>query len=319
MAKRRLTDRTLDLDTLEVLERIAETGSLSRAADDLGVTQQAVSARVRVAEGAVGQALVSRSSSGSVLTETGRFLLGLAAPVLQASRRLESSVAALRQPGGGLVVAASQTIAELLVPDWLMTFQQHVPESTVRLVAGNSATVTDLVRTGAADVGFVEAPTVPSGLSSSVVAEDELVVVVAPGHPWAAAASITAAELAAAPLLTREAGSGTRQTLEAWLQQEGLAPATPAAVLETTGIIRANARAGIAPAVMSTRVVGADLAAGTLVRVPLAGPPIVRPLRAIWSSEAGSTTAEFLAVARGSVSRAVPDWRPGTGRPGTSR
>ncbi|MFX5684454.1 LysR family transcriptional regulator, partial [Acinetobacter baumannii] len=58
MATRRLTDRHLDLDTLEVLERVAHTGSLSRAAESLGITQQAVSARVRVAERLVGQPLV---------------------------------------------------------------------------------------------------------------------------------------------------------------------------------------------------------------------------------------------------------------------
>lgn len=294
---RQLTDRLLDLDTLEVLERIAEAGSLSRAAEVLGVTQQAVSARLRVAERAVGRLLVRRSPSGSVMTETGRVLLGLAGPVLDASRRLEVGVSALLQPNGSLVVAASQTIAELLLPSWLLEFQRRKPDVVVRLVAGNSAAATDLVRSGAADLAFIEAPTAAPELSSSVITEDELVVVAAPTHPWAGAARISVEQLADTPLLLREEGSGTRATVEARLQEAGLTLVPPAAVLETTGIVRANARAGIAPAVLSLRTVDADLASGALVRVSLSGPPLVRSLRAIWAGQLSPAASNLLAVA----------------------
>ncbi|WP_144762211.1 LysR family transcriptional regulator [Curtobacterium sp. 9128] len=298
MATRRLTDRTLDLDTLEVLERIAEAGSLSRAADTLGVTQQAVSARLAVAERALGQPLVSRSATGSTMTETGRLLLSLAGPVLDASRRLEAALVALQRPVGTLVVAASQTIAELLLPGWLLRFPEREPDVTVRLIAGNSAAVTDLVRSGTAHVGFVETPMDLVGLSWSVVAEDELVVVVAPDHAWSRVTDISADELAATPLLLREAGSGTRATLEEWLRRTGATLATPAAVLETTGIVRANACAGIAPAVMSICTVHADLASGALVRVALDGPPLHRPLRAIWTGDLQGHAATLVDVAR---------------------
>lgn len=298
MATRRLTDRTLDLDTLDVLERIAETGSLSRAADTLGITQQAVSARLRGAERAVGQPLVRRTTAGSAMTDTGRLLLGLAEPVLEAARRLEAGLSALQQHTGSVVVAASQTIAELLLPEWLLEFRARVPETTVRLVAGNSTTVTGLVRSGGAHLGFVETPSAPVGLSSCVITEDELVVVVGPAHPWAGSASIGPEELATTALLMREVGSGTRATVEEWLGVAGLTAAEPAAVLETTGIIRASARAGIAPAVMSRRTVEADLAAGTLARVPVDGPPLVRALRAVWSARPEPSTSVFLEIAR---------------------
>jgi DNA-binding transcriptional LysR family regulator len=293
---RRLTDRTLDLDTLEVLARVAETGSLTRAAEALRVTQQAVSARLRAAEQAIGQPLAHRTASGSVLTDAGRVVLGLAVPVLEASRRLEAGVAALREPVGSLVVAASQTIAELLLPGWLLAHRDTAPDVSVRLIAGNSATVTEMVRSGAADLGFTETPAEMPDLSSLVVTEDELVVVVAPHHRWARTPSITADDLAATPLLLREEGSGTRATVEAWAVGSGLRLSSPAAVLQTTGIIGANARAGIAPAVMSLRTVDADLAAGALVRVPLLGPPLTRPLRAIWSRPLRPAVATFLEI-----------------------
>ncbi|CAN3703088.1 putative HTH-type transcriptional regulator [Microbacterium sp. MM2322] len=297
VALRRLTDRTLDLDTLDVLARVAETGSLSAAAGALGVTQQAVSARIRVAERMVGHLLVHRSTTGSVLTETGRLVVGLAGPVLDASRHLEAGVAALRTPTGSLVVAASQTIAELLLPGWLLEFRRREPDVRVRLIAGNSAAVTDLVQSGGANLGFTETPVTAAGVSAQVIADDELAVVVAPEHPWARSTGITAEVLAATALLLREEGSGTRATLAAWLREAGLSMSVPAAVLETTSIIRANAQAGIAPAVMSLRTVAADINDGSLVRVPLAGPPLARPLRAIWSGEPQPAGSAFLRVA----------------------
>ncbi|EEQ80762.1 hypothetical protein STAWA0001_0328, partial [Staphylococcus warneri L37603] len=150
------------------------------------------------------------------------------------------------------------------------------------------------------DVGFTETPAAPIGLSSLVVDEDELVVVVAPHHPWASASAITSDDLAETPLLLREEGSGTRSTVEAWLDDAGLTLVPPAAVLETTGIIRANARAGIAPAVMSLRTVDTDLEDGALVRALLLGPPLIRPLRAIWSGRPGPAVTAFLDTARSS-------------------
>nr|WP_217271162.1 LysR family transcriptional regulator [Frigoribacterium sp. VKM Ac-2836] len=293
-----MTDRTLDLDTLEVLERVAETGSISRAASALGVTQQAVSGRVRAAERAVGQPLVRRSTEGSAMTDTGRLLLDLGRPVLEASRRFEEGVAALGDAPDSIVVAASQTIAELFAPSWLREFRRRAPDSSVRLLADNSAAVIALVRSGDADVGFVETPSAPSGLSSTVITEDELVVVVAPDHPWATRPSISAEDLADAALLLREPGSGTRATVEAWLERSGLALGTPAAVLETTAIVRSTARAGMAPAAMSLRTVETDLAAGTLVRVELTGPPLVRFLHAVWSDQVRRGVSTFLRVAR---------------------
>ncbi len=160
------------------------------------------------------------------------------------------------------------------------------PDASVRLIAGNSAAVTDLVRSGAADVGFTETPAAPADLSSLVVDEDELVVVVAPHHPWARAR--------ASPRMTsrrRRCCSGRRvrypPTVEAWLDDAGLSLARAGGGTGDDGHHPPNARAGIAPAVMSLRTVDSDLADGALVQVPLLGPPLIRPLRAIWTGTPG--------------------------------
>ncbi|MCP3426539.1 LysR family transcriptional regulator, partial [Rothia sp. AR01] len=269
MTKHRLTDRALDVDTLEILEGVAELGSLSRAAERLGMSQQAASARLAAAERATGLSLLRRSPSGSALTPTGATVLELAEPVLGGLRRLEVSLESLRQPAGALTVAASQTVAELFLPRWLLRLRRHRPDAAVRLLAGNSADVLARIADGSADLGFVEGPSIPAGVSARPLEPDELAVVAAPEHPWACRGSIDARALAEEALLVREEGSGTRGTLEAWLAEQGLGLAEPAAVLGTTAVVRASVLAGVAPAVMSLRTVAAELESGALVRVAL--------------------------------------------------
>lgn len=293
----RLTDRILDLDSLEVLRTVADSGSLSAAAARLRITQQAVSARIAAIERAVGLQLVVRSTSGSHLTDSGSAVLDLGRPVLEASARLEAGVAALRLPAGTITVAASQTIAELLLPDWLLQLRRALPEVTVRLTAGNSSDVLGRVRSGLADLGFVEGPDVPEDLRSVPVADDELTVVVAPFHPWASRRSVTAEDLAATAMLVRERGSGTRAVLETWLRGHGLRLHEPEAEFDTSAVIRANGRAGVAPAVMSVRSIAEDVQVGLLVRIPVEPAPPMRHFAAVWAGDLGPLGAAFLRIA----------------------
>ncbi len=139
-----LTDRTLYLDTLVVLAGIAETGSLTRRRRGAGGgTQQAVSAALRVAERATGQPLVHRRHPVQ-LTDVGRVVLGLAVPVLETSRRLDAGIVALRE----LVVPSSCRVTDDR-GDADARLAAGAPDAArcdVRLLAGNSAAVTDLVR-----------------------------------------------------------------------------------------------------------------------------------------------------------------------------
>lgn len=287
--------RLPDLVALRMLVAVGETGSLTSASVALAVSQQAVSARMRTLESQLGTALVARSRRGSTLTENGRLVAGWAREVLEAADRLAAAVDTLRAGAAAhLHVAASLTIAEHLLPRWLIAFREGQARpgrprddlvTTVHLTATNSASVIDLVRSGSHALGFVETPDIPTDLQSLVIASDELVLVVAPGHPWARRRSgISAAELAATPLISREAGSGTRRSLEHTLAQlpRPLAMIEPAAELPTTAAIRATVVAGRVPAVLSALAVGDDVASGRLVAVRLTDVRLVRPLTAIW-------------------------------------
>ena len=278
-----LTDRVPDLTTLELLEAIAERGSIGGAASAVGVSQQAVSQRLRAAERLVGAELVSRGRTGSRLTAQGELLLEWSRPILDGARRLRASLATLAESGAGpLRVAASQTISEYLLPGWLHRYAR-TGGGPVALGSGNSEQVLARLRAGEADLGLVETPDLPDGLARRALGEDRLVVVVGSEHPWAERRDpVTAAELAATPMILREAGSGTRDTLTRSLGAQGLRPAPPAAELATGSAIRAAVRSGLAPSVLSELAVADDLAEGSLLRVPAIGLDLTRPLTSVW-------------------------------------
>lgn len=279
-----VSPRVPDLDSLALLLEIAMMGSLGRAAAAHGISQPAVSARVRTMEALVGVALVERTARGSSLTPAGVLVAGWARDVLSAAEILEAGMTSLRATTEQqLRVAASMTVAEHLLPRWLVRLAADRPQTAVSLEAMNSAQVQRAVLADQTDVGFVEGPEVGPGLGSQVVARDRLVVVVAPGHPWARRRRIDAAELAATRLVQREPTSGTRTALEAALSAH--APmAAPLLELSTTSAVRAAAAAGAGPAVLSRLAVGDDLERGRLVEIPVQGADLTRLLRAVWPS-----------------------------------
>jgi len=173
------------------------------------------------------------------------------------------------------------TIAEHLLPRWLVRLASARPETAVSLDAMNSHQVGLAVLAGRVDLGFVEGPEVGDGLADEVVAQDRLVVVVAPGHPWARRRRVDAAELAATRLVQREPTSGTRGALEAALAAyEPMA--APVLELSTTSAVSAAAAAGAGPAVLSRLAVEDDLDRGRLVEVATSGVDLTRLLRAVW-------------------------------------
>ena len=271
-----------DLDSLVLLLEIAETGSLGRAAARHGLSQPAVTARLRSMERLVGASLVDRSPTGSRLTASGALVADWARGVLDAADVLAAGISSLRAAAGSrLRVAASLTIAEHLLPVWLVRFAAHRPTTTISLDAMNSAHVEAAVLAGSVDLGFVEGPWVAAGLSSQVIARDRLAVVVPPGHPWERRQDpLTPTELAETRLVQREPTSGTRTSLEAALAPLTTAP--PVLELSTTSAVRSAAAAGAGPAVLSVLAVRDDVDAGRLVEVPLAGLDLSRELRAVW-------------------------------------
>ncbi|MER6785874.1 LysR family transcriptional regulator [Streptomyces sp. NPDC000658] len=293
-----IAHRVPDLGALELLLAVARLGSLGAAARELGITQPAASSRVRSMERQLGVALVDRSPRGSRLTDAGALVTDWAGRVVEAARAFDAGARALRdRRDSRLRVAASMTIAEYLLPGWLLALHAGRPDTAVSLLAGNSAAVAERLLAGEADLGFVEGLTAPAGLDSAVIAHDRLVVVVAPGHPWARRRRpLDASELASTPLILREKGSGTRQVLDTALG--GLA--RPLIELSSTTAVKAAAVSGAGPAVLSELAVGEELALRRLVGIPVDGVSLARDLRAVWPTGHRPTgpARELLALTR---------------------
>lgn len=295
-----------DLSALRAFREVGRHGSIAAAASALGTTQQALSARMRTLERVTGLHLLTRTPGGSHLTPQGTLVLGWADDVLDAADRLEAGIASIRSGvTHRLAIAASQTNAEHLVPHWLIELrgaeeaQGHQP-TVVELTVSNSTGVMDLLRDGHAELGFIETPHLPDDLVTRHVRDDELLVVVAPGHPWAGRSRpLPFAELAATPLVMREAGSGTRDTLTDYLAAcDPPLRATPAIELGTSAAVRSAIAAGVGPGVLSRLAVRDDLVLGRLAAVDVAGPPLHRGLTAVWHRDLSPEAERLLAVAR---------------------
>ena len=281
-----LPPSTPELLALELLDSIAELGSLGQAAARHRMSQPAVSMRMSQLERRLGVSLLVRTPSGTRLTPAGERVVGLSRRVLSEARAMMAGIEALvAAESSHLRVAASLTVAEHLLTGWLSALHTESPDVALSVEVTNSARVLARVRDGLADVGFVEGHEQGlEGLSTVPVRSDRLVLVVGPRHPWAGRLTpVAGPELAATELITREAGSGTREILE-----DGLAPfggIRSRLELGSSTAILAAARRGEGPAAISAIAVAADVDAGRLVTVPTEGIDLTRVLRAVWAGD----------------------------------
>lgn len=287
-----LSSRMPDLESFEIFLAVAATGSLGGAARELGLTQQAVSRRLASMEAKAGVALAARTTRGSSLTSAGAAVADWASRLLEVARDIDVRLSSLRLDGRERIkVVASPTIAEHLMPHWLLSLQaansQHTGSALeVHLTATNSERAIASVRDGTAHLGFVEKALALTGLGNCIVAHDELVVVVPPGHKWARnPRAVSARELAQTPLITCEPRSGIRDSLAVALRRslgDDMQQAPPVLELPTAAAMRAAVLAGAGPAAISRLAVADDLAVDRLRAVTISQLDLRRAFRAIW-------------------------------------
>jgi DNA-binding transcriptional LysR family regulator len=301
-----MSDPRPDLEQLRLLVAIADHESLGAASRSVGMAQPNASRSLRRLERQLGLSLVLRSPTGSRLTPQGAVVVHWAREVVEATQRLVTGAKALAaESNASFAIAASMTVAEYLVPKWLSDFRTVGSHVRVNFDVCNSGEVFQRLDRGACHLGFVESPTVPRGLRWTVVGQDELLVVVSPGHAWSRRRRpLTPEELAATPLVVREPGSGTRISLEHHLS--GHVMAAPAVELGSNAAVKIMAASGSAPAVLSRLAVAQALESGELVAVPVEGLRLTRRLRAVWRGELTPPAADFLAVVRATQPRRAP-------------
>ncbi|WP_159995391.1 LysR family transcriptional regulator [Roseomonas sp. 18066] len=266
----------MTLDQLRIFLAVAEREHVTRAAEALHLTQSAVSAAIRALEGRHGITLFHRIGRRIELTGEGRIFRAEAAAVLA---RAEAAELVLSELGGALRgtlrIQASQTVASYWLPPLLVRFQAECPGVAVEVAAGNTTSVAQAVLEGSAELGFVEGEVEEAALSQTILARDQLVIVVGPNHPWADGAPLAPRQLTTSPWIMREEGSGTRAAFELLLAGWGLAAETLRVTLElpSNEAVLAAVEADGGATVVSERAAGPHLAAGLLVRAGVTLPP----------------------------------------------
>ncbi|MFC3691678.1 LysR family transcriptional regulator [Chenggangzhangella methanolivorans] len=265
----------MTLEQLRIFVAVAEREHVTRAAHDLRLTQSAVSSAVSTLEGRYATKLFDRIGRRIALTDAGRVFLGEARAVLARAAAAEAvlgDLAGLKK--GRLALAASQTVASYWLPAVIHAFQERFPGVAVTLDIANTEIVAEAVMDGAADLGVVEGAVDEPALEATPVAEDEIVLVVGPGHPWADGRTLTGVDLVKARWVLREPGSGTRAVLEAAIAEVGVGVGALDVAIEfpSNEAVRAAVEAEAGAAVMSRMVAAASLASGKMTEAAFALP-----------------------------------------------
>ena len=269
----------MDLRQLEVFARVVELRSFSRAATALGVTQSTVSEHVRLLEDELGTRLFDRLGRETVATRAGELLHGYARRMLALRMEARQSVDQfLGRVSGTLLVGASSIPGEYVLPSLIGRFHGKFPQVSITLQISDSRGIVEAVLSGEAEVGVVGARPEHRSLETRALMPDELVLVVPPGHPWWGRAQVTLDDLRTEPLVVREPGSGSRETLEHALAEQGssLADMRVAAEIGSTGAIKQAIRAGLGVSIVSRRAVEEEFRLGLLHGLALADLRITR-------------------------------------------
>jgi DNA-binding transcriptional LysR family regulator len=262
------------LRQLEVFAATAQAGSTRGGAERVARSQSATSAALADLESALGAPLFDRIGRRLALNEQGRALLPPAVALLQQAGELQAQFS----PGQAspLRMAASLTIGEYLLPARIAAWHLQHPDQPVQLAIGNTRAVIDAVVGLQADVGFVEGRQGHPELRWRDWLGDELLVVAAPGSRWTRRAQ-SPAQLAQAPWILRELGSGTREVADHWLQSH-VGELRPAFELGSTEAVKQLAAAGAGLALVSRHALQLDLKHRRLVAVRTGLQPATRQL-----------------------------------------
>lgn len=208
---------------LTVFRAVAEQLSFRKAAEELYLTQPAVSLQIKALEEDLGVQLFDRTGSHIALTEAGTVLLRSAHRAKEVLTEAERDIAALSgEHAGRLALGASTTIAQYVLPRLLAEFRTLHPRVAVTLISGNTEEMVHAVENQTVALGLIEGPPRSRDVKVQPFLVDELVLIVPAAHEWAERGSIAAEELANAALLMRERGSGTRHVVEMALEHHGL-------------------------------------------------------------------------------------------------
>jgi len=268
----------MNLNHLSIFQAVAVADSISRGAEQLHISQSAVSKQLADFEQALGVKLFDRLPRGVRLTEPGRLLLGYANRLFAIEAEAERALVDLRQlVRGRIIIGASRTIGSYLLPERLAAFRRQHPGVELELQVDNTNTIERRLVGGEIDLGFTEGVVNDAQLNYAIFAQDELVLIAHPAHAAVLQSPLSVGDLENFPMLMHEIGSGTREVTEIALANRKVR-IRPAMTLASTEAIKQTVAAGAGLAFLSALSIQTELDAGRLVVVPVKALRIRRPL-----------------------------------------
>lgn len=271
-------EESVTVHQLRLLRAVIDQGGFSRAGEQLGLSQPAVSHQLKALAQAVGLPMVEIVGRRVRLTAAGAILV-------EHTRRIEAEFAAAEEAldelrglrRGRIRLAGDTTVGIYVLPDLLGAFHQAHPGVEVSLGVDNRQALLDRLVDGTADFVVIGRPWAdpPIPLVVRPFLSNELIAIASPRHRLAARRRIRLQELAAEPFIVREPGSGTRETTEERLAEAGLT-VRPLMELASNGAIKRAVARDLGIAVLSRYATALELRIGQLVELPVVGFPLRR-------------------------------------------
>lgn len=260
---------------LSVFEAVARHLSFSRAAQELHLTQPAVSMQIKQLEENVGTALFEQLGKKIYLTEAGHELYHYSRTIAQQLNELEAVLSELKGLKRGKLKISVASTANYFAPQLLATFSQRFPTITVSLNVTNRQTLLMQLANNEMDMAIMGQPPEGLDLVAESFMENPLVVIAPMNHPLARQKNIPLARLAQETFLMREEGSGTRIAMERYFEAHGVTIQT-GMEMSSTEAIKQGVQAGLGLGVVSLHTIELELSARRLRVLDVEGLPIRR-------------------------------------------
>jgi len=264
---------------LQVFYTVAKVLSFTKAAETLHMTQPAVTFQVKQLEEFFNTRLFDRTHNKITLTEAGKIVYDYAEKILDHYEKMNSEVRELTgEVTGSLLIGASTTIAEYMLPSLLGAFKKQFEDVNIRLQVGNTDAIVAMVENNMIDLGVVEAPVYNKNLEVEVCRLDEMVLIVPEGHPLSNRDKISVEDMRKYRYISREEGSGSRSVIDNYIREQGLSYSDLNVVMElgSPEAVKMAVESDVGIAIVSRTTIVKEMKLGTIKALPL-DPPLTRP------------------------------------------
>jgi DNA-binding transcriptional LysR family regulator len=278
----------LNLNKLEIFAAVVRTGSFSAAAQQLLLTQPAVSQHIQDLEASLGTRLFVRGRRGVTLTPAGERLAEYTRAIFQLVAEAQNAVTDIEQLAGGhLQIGATPGISVYLLPEPIQEFHSRYPKLQVSVQTAITPQIVDDLRLGKLDLGLIEGELdepLPKALAVQMLQVVEQWVVVGPKHPWWGQTEVALAALGEQTMILRQRNSQTRIWLDGVLQQHGLHPHI-GAEFDNVESIKRTVINGTSVTILPAYAAQQEVESGRLWLLHVAGTPLQRTLKLVWNRE----------------------------------